>query len=93
MEIRTENLVSISEANQNFSKVARMVEENGDVVILKNNKPEFLISKFDENKIMSDSDVLELVARRILSEHKRAFEELAKWDILIKIKFYFFNNL
>ena len=78
MEIRTENLVSISEANQNFSKVARMVEENGDVVILKNNKPEFLISKFDENKIMSDSDVLELVARRILSEHKRAFEELAK---------------
>ena len=29
----------ISEANQNFSKIARMVDENGVAVILKNNKP------------------------------------------------------
>lgn len=78
MKILTKNLVSITEANQNFSKVARLAEENGDVLILKNNKPEFLLSKFDGNKMLSDNDVLELVARRILDKHKKAFKELAK---------------
>ena len=29
MVINTDNLVSITEANQNFSRVARMVDENG----------------------------------------------------------------
>ena len=37
MVINTDNLVSITEANQNFSRVARMVDENGAAVILKNN--------------------------------------------------------
>ena len=37
MNINTDNLVSITEANQNFSRVARMVDEKGSVVILKNN--------------------------------------------------------
>lgn len=35
MNINTKNLVSITEANQNFSRVARMVDESGAVVILK----------------------------------------------------------
>ena len=39
MKVNINNLVSISEANQNFSKVARMVDENGAAVILKNNVP------------------------------------------------------
>ena len=34
MVINTDNLVSITEANQNFSRVARMVDENGAAVIL-----------------------------------------------------------
>ena len=46
MNINTKNLVSITEANQNFSKVARLVDESGAVVILKNNVPRYLsISK------------------------------------------------
>ena len=35
MNINTKNLVSITDANQNFSKVARLVDENGSVIILK----------------------------------------------------------
>ena len=35
MVINTDNLVSITEANQNFSRVARMVDENGAAVISK----------------------------------------------------------
>ena len=43
MMIDTKNLVSITEANQNFSKVARLVDERGSAVILKNNIPRYLI--------------------------------------------------
>jgi len=78
MKVLSNNLVSISEANQNFSKVARMVEEKSSVVILKNNKPEFLLTKFDDYKNLSDNDYVELVARRILGKHIKAFQELAK---------------
>lgn len=34
----TDKTVSMTEANQNFSKVASMAMEYGDVTILKNNK-------------------------------------------------------
>lgn len=43
MNINTGNLVSITEANQNFSRVARMADENGAVVILKNNTPRYCL--------------------------------------------------
>ena len=43
MVINTDNLVSITEANQNFSRVARMVDENGAAVILKNNVPRYVL--------------------------------------------------
>lgn len=33
MMVDTENLVSITEANQNFSKVAKLVDQKGSVVI------------------------------------------------------------
>ena len=80
MIVSTNNLISITDANQNFSKVVRYVENNGDVVILKNNRPQYIVSKFNEDRIvMSKDDMIELIARRILSEHKHAFEELAKW--------------
>jgi len=39
MLVDLKNLVSITEANNNFSKIARAVDENGSVVILKNNAP------------------------------------------------------
>ncbi len=80
MHIDLKNLVSISEANQNFSKVARMVDENGAAVILKNNSPRYVL--IDYSKLQEDTDAdheaLETVASRILQKHKKAFEELAK---------------
>ena len=77
MRIKTDNLMSITEANQNFSRVVKQVENKGDVVILKNNKPEYIVSKYNENSF-DENDKLELIARRILSEHKYAFEVLGK---------------
>lgn len=80
MQIDLNNLVSITEANQNFSKVARMVDENGAAVILKNNTPKYVLieySKLQEDKIADDKSV-EDAATEILKNHIKAFEELAK---------------
>ncbi|MCD8011404.1 MAG: type II toxin-antitoxin system Phd/YefM family antitoxin [Lachnospiraceae bacterium] len=80
MNINTGNLVSITEANQNFSRVARMVDENGAVVILKNNTPRYLLIEFssaEEEQTAPDEDVL-AVSRRLLAKNREAYEELAK---------------
>jgi antitoxin Phd len=80
MNINIDNIVSISEANQNFSKVARLVDEKGTAIILKNNAPRYVLfdySLFQKNAVADDSDV-DAVASRILQKHIKAFEELAK---------------
>jgi len=80
MNVNIENLVSISEANQNFSKVARLVDEKGTAVILKNNVPRYILLEyglFRQNIVAGDADV-EAAAARILKKHIKAFEELAK---------------
>ena len=80
MNINIENLVSISEANQNFSKVARLVDEKGTAIIMKNNAPRYVLldySLFRQNAAADDADV-DTVASRIMEKHIKAFEELAK---------------
>ena len=80
MTVDTNTMVSITEANQNFSKVARLVDELGSVVILKNNEPRYLVidfSKADECAVAKDEDVLE-ISKRLLAKNKEAYEVLAK---------------
>lgn len=80
MMIDTSAVVTETEANQDFSRVARMAEEKGKVVIFRNNRPKLLVIDLDtEPQIdMSEDEKLEFVAARILREHRAAFEELAK---------------
>ena len=80
MNINTNNLVSITEANQNFSRVARMVDENGAAVILKNNSPKSVLMEFSQfqKEEYAETEDVETVGRRIMVKHHRAFEELAK---------------
>jgi len=80
MMINTNNIVSITEANQNFSRVARIVDENGSAIILKNNAPRYLLIEFsqvEQEQTMPDEDVLS-ISRRILAKNKEAYEVLAK---------------
>jgi len=80
MMINTDTVVSVTEANQNFSRVARMADEHGSVVILKNNAPKYLLiefSKVEMAKAMPDEDVMS-VSRRIIAKNRRAYEALAK---------------
>lgn len=80
MNFNTNQIVSISEANQNFSKVARTVDRVGSVVIFKNNKPKYKLIDIEQNNEieMTDDEKIDFVAARILKEYRRAFEELAK---------------
>ena len=63
MTVNTKTMVSITEANQNFSKVARLVDENGSAVILKNNVPRYIVMEFSEAEKLqtaSDEDVMNI---------------------------------
>ena len=80
MVINTDNLVSITEANQNFSRVARMVDENGAAVILKNNVPRYVLMEFsqvEDEQQAKDEDILE-ISKRLIAKNKQAYELLAK---------------
>ena len=79
MNINTNTLVSITEANQNFSRVARLVDENGSAVILKNNVPRYLIIEFgqaEKEQLASDEDVM-AISKRLITRNRQAYEELA----------------
>ena len=80
MMINSNSLVSITEANQNFSKVARLVDEQGAVVILKNNVPRYLVVEFSQVEQMQaaeDEDVMQ-ISKRLIQQNRAAYEELAK---------------
>ncbi len=80
MNVNTKSLVSITEANQNFSKVARLVDETGSAIILKNNVPRYLIVEFSQaenEQLASNEDVL-AVSKRLIAKNKEAYEVLAK---------------
>ena len=80
MLIDTNQILSISEANQNFSKAVKIADKQGSVVILKNNKPRYMIIDLQSNPIidLSDDEKTDIVAKRLLLKHRKAFEELAK---------------
>ena len=80
MTIDTNAIVTATEANQNFSRVAKLAEKKGRVVVFKNNRPKLLVIDLDtEPQIeMSEYEKIRFVAERILREHRAAFEELAR---------------
>lgn len=95
MQINTKSIISISEANQNFSKAVKVVDKYGQAVIMKNNKPRYIINEFDSNPFLffSEDEKIMMIALMLLRKHRKAFEELAKWLNSIKKKLYFFTNL
>ena len=81
MNINTDQIVSISDANRNFSKVARMAESMGEIIIFKNNRPKYKLIDLEhelEASEISEDEMIDAAAERILKKYKKAFEELAK---------------
>lgn len=80
MTIDTKTVVSMTEANQNFSKVTRIVDQYGRAVVFKNNTPRYMIIDFnliDDAEIASTEDVLTSSAA-MMDRFDKAFEALAK---------------
>ena len=80
MKLNTNEIISISAANQNFSSAIRIADKHGRAVIFKNNKPRYILMNIEEVPIieMTDDEKINFVASRILREHIAAFQELAK---------------
>ena len=83
MTVDTNNLISMTEANQNFSKVVRIVDKGGLAVILKNNKPRYVVVDFDEyNNISATLQMrkakIDSTADKLIDENMEALSVLSK---------------
>lgn len=83
MFIDTNIIVPMTDANQNFSRVVRIVDENGMAVIMKNNKPRYVVVDFSEYDSISAAmqmrrEKIDSAAERIIDKNMDAFLELAK---------------
>ena len=79
MNMSDRQVVSITEANQNFSAVARKVDERKKVVVFKNNQPKYVVYSIEEAPMeLTDDEKIDIAAKRVLVRYRKAFEELAK---------------
>ena len=83
MIVNTDNFVAMTEANQNFSKVIRIVDDKGMAIILKNNKPKYVLVEFNEYEEIqiakqARAEKIKNAADLMIEENLEAFKELAK---------------
>ncbi len=83
MKIDTNTIATMTEANQNFSRVAKKADKYGEVIIFKNNRPKYRLVDLEReaegpDRELTDDEKIDIVARQILKEYKPAFLELAK---------------
>ena len=81
MYIDTNTIFSMTQANQNFSQVAKTAEEKGEAIIFKNNKPKYLVIDVEKNGPLlelSEDEKIDIVAKRILEKYLQAFKVLAE---------------
>ena len=80
MKIESSEIISITEANQNFSSVTKIADKKGRAIIFKNNRPKYVLVNINEALLLdlTDDEKIDVIASRILKRHKAAFLELAK---------------
>ena len=80
MKIDTNTIISVTEANQIFSRVPRIAEKSGQAVIFKNNRPRYMLIDLENSPVLdlTEDEKIDVVAARILKRFKPAFQELAK---------------
>ena len=74
-------MFSMTQANRNFSAVARSIDKNGTAIVLKNNRPKYLIVDMENENYLLDlteDEKTDIVAKRVLKKYLPAFKRLAK---------------
>ena len=80
MRVETSSMISITEANQNFSKATKLADKTGSVTILKNNVPRYLLIPFsvaERYSYADDADVME-ISKQLIAENMAAYKVLAE---------------
>ena len=81
MYINTDTIFSMTQANQNFSAVARVADRDGEAVVFKNNRPKYLVINMENSDYLLDlteDERIDIIAKRVLNQYLGAFKELAK---------------
>ena len=81
MNLDAQMMVSIFEAGKDFSRVMHLADSYGRVVILKDNKPKYLLIDLEQETLfydLTDGEKLEIASKRILKQYKPAFEDCVK---------------
>ncbi|NMA05502.1 MAG: type II toxin-antitoxin system Phd/YefM family antitoxin [Acholeplasmataceae bacterium] len=78
MTLKVQQIISMTEANQNFSKVSRTVDKYGNALILKNNKPKYVIINYEKYLDLTEDEMIEIVSKRLFKKHINAYRNLAK---------------
>ena len=70
----------MTEANQNFSKVAKIASIEGSVLVMKNNKPEYILLKINNNQNyeVADKKEVEAVSKKLIERNLEAYKKLAE---------------
>ena len=78
--IDTAQIITVAEANQNFSKATRIADEKGFAIVFENNRPKYKLTNLEvePDLQLTDDEKIDVVARRIMARFKPAFLELAK---------------
>lgn len=76
----TKKMISMTEANRNFSKAVKTANADGSVFIMQDNKPEYILLKINNNEKYETADDKELdaVSRQLLEQNKEGYKLLAK---------------
>ena len=80
MNIDSHSIVSITDANQNFSKVAQLPDKPGPVITFEDGRSKYRLIDLEQNPDLelTEEEAIDIVAARILKRYRPAFEELAK---------------
>ena len=80
MMIDTKQIITVTEANQNFTRATRIADERGAALVFKNNRPKYKLTnlEIEPDLELTEDEKIDVVARRIMKRFKPAFLELAK---------------
>lgn len=81
MNLDAKMMVLISEASSNFSRVMHMADSYGRVVILKDNKPKYLLINLEQESLIYDlteKEKLEICTKRITKQYRLTSDGLVK---------------
>ena len=81
MKLDAKMILSLSQAKKDFSQAMCIADSFGRAVILKNNKPKYLLVGLEQEALiydLTDEEKLKIAYNRILKQYRPAFDTLTE---------------